>query len=101
MKKILYVAVTAVIAIGLFSALQAGQGRECPMAKAAAAKKCNGMCPKDLKGVTVTVENIAEGVVVKFTAKDAATIKQIQELSVAHFAKPAGNISKEKKPVTP
>lgn len=42
-------------------------------------------CPASVEGAQVSVENTADGVIVKFTAKDPAAVKKLQETAAEHF----------------
>lgn len=60
---------------------------DCPMHKKQGAKKCGGMtCPEKMKGAQTVSKNIANGVEVTITAKDAETAAKIQELAVVHYS---------------
>jgi len=50
---------------------------------------CKGGCPSQIEGASVAVENSAEGVIVRITAKDPAAIKKIQDAAAEHFKKGA------------
>lgn len=54
---------------------------------AAAGKACCMGCPTHMEGAEVSVANIAEGVTVTITTKDAAKVKELQEKAAKHFAK--------------
>lgn len=45
---------------------------------------CKGGCPMGVKGAQTVVENTADGVTIRITAKDPAAIKKIQESAAAH-----------------
>lgn len=55
--------------------------------KGAAAKSCGMDCPTHMEGADVSVANIANGVTVTITTKDAAKVKELQEKAAKHFAK--------------
>lgn len=48
---------------------------------------CKGDCPSQIAGAEVAVENSADGVVIRITAKDAAVVKKIQDKAAGHFKK--------------
>lgn len=54
-------------------------------AVAARAEKSCGACPSGVEGAQTVVENTADGVAVRITAKDPAAIKKIQESAAEHF----------------
>ena len=60
---------------------------DCPMHKKQAGKKCGGVtCPEKMKGAETVSKNIANGVEVTITGKDAETAAKIQELAVVHYS---------------
>jgi rubrerythrin len=44
-------------------------------------------CPTHMAGAEVSVANIANGVTVTITTKDASKVKELQEKAAKHFAK--------------
>lgn len=59
---------------------------DCPKHKKQGAKKCAGAtCPEKIQGAKTVSMNIANGVEVTTTAKDAETVAQIQELALVHY----------------
>ena len=54
---------------------------------AAAGHSCEMGCPTHMAGAEVSVANIANGVTVTITTKDAAKVKELQEKAAKHFAK--------------
>ena len=49
-----------------------------------------GGCPGQIAGAEVVVENSADGVIVRISAKDPAVVTQIQEKAAEHFKKKDG-----------
>ena len=47
--------------------------------------KGHNACPSSVEGAQIAVENTADGVLVKFTAKDPAAVKKLQETAAEHF----------------
>jgi rubrerythrin len=59
---------------------------DCPMHKKTGAKKCGGkMCPEQIPGVTTVSKNIASGIEVTMSAKNAETVAKLQELALVHY----------------
>jgi len=73
MKKVLW----ALPLVVLFAALGRAETTACTA------------CPSKVEGAKISVENTADGVVIRIAAKDAAAVKKIQETAAEHFKKEA------------
>ncbi len=59
---------------------------DCPMHKAAGAKKCaDKMCPEAMEGIKTFAKNIDKGVEITMTAGDPDAIAKLQELTLVHY----------------